>query len=114
MVFYGDSGNISQSLKAEARNGLVGFLQGELAHPEPEFSLGLSSYLILQPTLCDSNMEMKGLPKYNSGNRQPISIAVDIKHPAPLCKKLGVDLVVNKGQLDAYIQVLVNTSHGSN
>lgn len=61
----------------------MGLLQGELAHPESDFSLELSSYLILQPTLCDSNMEMNGLPMYNSGNRQPISIAVDIKHPAP-------------------------------
>ena len=59
----------------------------------------LSTYMTLQSTLYDLNMEMKDPPMYSSGNRQPICTVTDIKHLP--CKKLGMDLVVNKGQSDA-------------
>lgn len=48
---------------------------------------------------------------YSSGNRQAICTVIDIKHLP--CKKPGTDLVVNKGQSDAQIQVPANTNQGS-
>lgn len=68
----------------------------------------VSTYFTLQSTLYDLNMEMRGPLMYNSRNRQPVYIVIDIKHSP--CNKLAMDLVANKGQLDVYIQVQANTS----
>lgn len=80
-------------------------------HSEAEQQPPNSTVISHLNNAMDSNMEIKCPPMCNSGNRQAVYTAMDI-NTRP-CNKLIMNLVVNKGQFDVYIQVLVNTSQGS-
>jgi hypothetical protein len=67
-------------------------------------------YSSINSILC--KMEMKFTAMCDSGNKQPMYVLMDILLLPP-CNKLRMDLILNKGQFDAYNQVLVYTSQGN-
>lgn len=83
----------SQSWIQKWAHGLQAtLLQANLAHQEQVYKDVHSAIILLSNQLYNFYMEIKDPPLYNSGIRQPIYIAISIKHSQ--CNKLGMNLVV--------------------